>query len=116
MKLHFEEKEIKAILSVSKMACDIAGDEMPSGMELIKTVMNNNNKLCNIKPNFFTGDVDVEISSEYIVEAMNLYVIYGPIIFNIINDLLEVKEHITRDLDVLISKYSKPLDKADKEV
>jgi division protein CdvB (Snf7/Vps24/ESCRT-III family) len=110
MKLHLEEKEVKAIMAVSKFACEVSGEKMPSGMELIKTIMNNNNKLCSIKPNFFTGDVDVEISSDYMVDGMNIYLKYGPILVAMFHSFTDIMEHMTTDLMDTIEKYNQPLE------
>lgn len=110
MRVHLEEKEVKVIMAVSKFACEVSGEKMPSGMELIKTIMNNNNKLCSIKPNFFTGDVDVEINSDYMVEASNLYLIYGPILVAMFHSFTDVMEHITTDLENIVEKYNQPLE------
>lgn len=110
MRVHLEEKEVKAIMAVSKFACEVSGEKMPSGMELIKTIMNNNNKLCSIKPNFFTGDVDVEISSDYMVEGMNLYLKYGPVLHCMFNSFLCVMEDISKDAEQIIEKYNQPLE------
>jgi hypothetical protein len=110
MKLHFEEKEVKAIMEVSKFACAVAGEKMPNGMELMKTIVNNNSKLCTIKPNFFNGSVDVDISSDYTVEYMNLYLKYGPILMGMYQAFTCLIEDISTDLLTIAEKYNKPLE------
>ena len=114
MKLHFEEKEVQAIMAVSEFACAVAGEEMPSGMELMKTIVNNNNKLCTIKPNFFNGSVDVEISADYSVEYMNLYLKYGPVLVAMYQGFTCLMEDITTDLTEIVEKYSTPEEKKEK--
>ena len=116
MKLHFEEKEIKAIMEVSKFACTVTGEKMPSGMELMKTIVNNNSKLCNIKPNFFNGSVDVEISEDYTVEYMNLYLEYGPVLVGMYMSFNALMKDLTGDIRTILEKYNKPLEKQEKEI
>ena len=105
MKLHFEEKEVKAIMEVSEFVCAVAGEEMPSGMELMKAIVNNNSKLCTIKPNFFNGSVDVEISPDYSVEYMNLYLKYGPILVGMYQAFTCLMEDVSTDLIAIAEKY-----------
>lgn len=109
MKLHFEEKEVNAIMEVSKFACEVAGEKMPSGMELMKAIVNSNNELCTIKPNFFNGSVDVEISPEYTVEYMNLYLKYGPALIGVFHCFTNIMEDIEKDLTGIVEKYGKPI-------
>ena len=109
MRLHLEEKEVKAIMEVSKFIYDVTGEKMPSGMELMKTIVNNNSKLCSIKPNFFNGSVDVEISPDYTVEYMNLYFKYGPILVGMYQAFTCLIEDVSADILTLTEKYNKPL-------
>ena len=113
MKLHFNEKEVQSIMEVSKFLCTVTGEEMPSGMELMKTIVNNNSKLCTIKPNFFNGSVDIEISPDCIVECSNLYLKYGPILMGMYHTLGCLMTDITADLLAITEKYDKPLEKKD---
>jgi hypothetical protein len=109
MKLHLEEKEVKAIMEVSKFACAVTGKEMPSGMELMKNIVNNNSKLFSIKPNFFNGSVDVEISSDYTTDATGLYLKYGPILVGMYQAFTCLVEDVKKDFTAIAEKYDKPL-------
>lgn len=111
MRLHFNEKEVKAIMELSKFAYEVTGDKMPSGMELMKTIVNNNSKLCTIKPNFFNGSVDVEISSDCIVEATELYLKYGPIVVGMYHAFNCLVKDASEDFRAIVEKYDKPLKK-----
>ena len=115
MKLHFEEKEVKAIMEVSKFICAVTGEEMPSGMELMKSIVKNNSKLCTIKPNFFNGSVDIDFSPDCIVEYSNLYLKYGPILMGMYHTLGCLITDITTDLLAITEKYDKPLEKEKKD-
>ena len=116
MKLHFEEKEVKAIMEVSKFVCTVTGETMPSGMELMKNIVNNNSKLCSIKPNFFNGSVDVEISADYMADASNLYLQYGPVLIGMYRSFNALMKDLTGDLETIVKKYDKPLEKQEKEI
>lgn len=115
MKLHFEEKEVKAIMAVSKFACDVAGEKMPSGMDLMKTIVNNNSKLCSIKPNFFNGSVDVEINADYVEEYSGLYIKYGPILVGMYQAFKCLVEDIGSDVVAIVEKYDQPLKEKEGE-